>query len=67
LKALIAVLDRAGITGIAANFLKVLTRNRRPCNNRRDPRLPRAGGQIQGEASADVTVAERLSDRISTP
>ncbi len=29
LKALTAVLDKAGVTGIAANFLKVLTRNRR--------------------------------------
>ena len=64
LKALIAVLDRAGITGIAANFLKVLTRNRRLFAITDVIRAFRAlVARFKGEASADVTVAERLSDR----
>ncbi len=64
LKALIAVLDRAGITGIAANFLKVLTRNRRLFAITDVIRAFRAlVAKFKGEASADVTVAERLSDR----
>jgi F-type H+-transporting ATPase subunit delta len=64
LKALIAVLDRAGITGIAANFLKVLTRNRRLFAITDVIRAFRAlVANFKGEASADVTVAERLSDR----
>jgi F-type H+-transporting ATPase subunit delta len=64
LKALIAVLDKAGITGIAANFLKVLTRNRRLFAITDVIRAFRAlVAKFKGEASADVTVAERLSDR----
>jgi F-type H+-transporting ATPase subunit delta len=64
LKALIAVLDKAGITGIAANFLKVLTRNRRLFAITDVIRAFRAlVARFKGEASADVTVAERLSDR----
>jgi F-type H+-transporting ATPase subunit delta len=64
LKALIAVLDRAGITGIAANFLKVLTRNRRLFAITDVIRAFRAlVANFKGEASANVTVAERLSDR----
>src|SRR5258708_14085897 len=64
LKALIAVLDRAGITGIAANFLKVLTRNRRLFTVGEVIRGFRAlVAKFKGEATADVTVAERLSDR----
>src|SRR5260370_2679983 len=64
LKALIAVLDRAGITGIAANFLKVLTRNRRLFAITDLIRAFRAlVAKFKGEASGDVTVAERLSDR----
>ena len=64
LKALIAVLDRAGVTGIAANFLKVLTRNRRLFAIGDVIRAFRAlVARFKGEASADVTVAERLSDR----
>ena len=64
LKALIAVLDKAGITGIAANFLKVLTRNRRLFAVTDVIRAFRAlVAKFKGEASADVTVAERLSDR----
>ena len=64
LKALIAVLDRAGITGIAANFLKVLTRNRRLFAITDVIRAFRAlVAKFKGEATADVTVAENLSDK----
>jgi F-type H+-transporting ATPase subunit delta len=64
LKALTAVLDKAGIAGIAANFLKVLTRNRRLFAITDVIRAFRAlVAKFKGEASADVTVAERLSDR----
>jgi F-type H+-transporting ATPase subunit delta len=62
-KALAAVLDRAGIGGIAANFLAVVARNRR---------LFAVGDIIKGfgalvarhkgEVSAEVTVAEPLSE-----
>ena len=64
LKALNAVLDRAAITGIAANFLKVLTRNRRLFAVSDVIRAFRAlVAKFKGEATADVTVAEKLSDR----
>ena len=64
LKALTAVLDKAGITGIAANFLKVLIRNRRLFAVGDVIRAFRAlVAKFRGEATADVTVAERLSDR----
>jgi F-type H+-transporting ATPase subunit delta len=63
-RALAAVLDQAGITGIAANFLKVLTANRRLFAV---ADVIRAYGALvakyKGEASADVTVAEPLSDK----
>jgi len=63
-KALAAVLDKAAITGIAANFLKVLTRNRRLFAISDVIRAFRAlVAKFRGEATADVTVAERLSDR----
>jgi F-type H+-transporting ATPase subunit delta len=64
LKALNAVLQRAGISGIAANFLKVLTRNRRLFAVSDVIRAFRAlVAKFKGEATADVTVAETLSDR----
>jgi F-type H+-transporting ATPase subunit delta len=64
LKALAAVLDKAGITGIAANFLKVLTANRRLFLARDVIRAFRAlAAKFKGEATADVTVAESLSDK----
>jgi F-type H+-transporting ATPase subunit delta len=64
LKALNAVLQRAGISGIAANFLKVLTRNRRLFAVSDVIRSFRAlVAKFKGEATADVTVAETLSDR----
>jgi len=64
LRALSAVLDKAGITGVAANFLKVLTNNRRLFAV---TDVIRAFGALvarfKGEASAEVTVAEPLSDK----
>jgi F-type H+-transporting ATPase subunit delta len=63
LTALSAVLDKAGISGISANFLKVLTRNRRLFAISDVTRAFRAlVAKFKGEATADVTVAERLSD-----
>ena len=62
-KALAAVLDKAEIAGIAANFLKVLTANRRLFAVADVIRAFRAlVAKFKGEATADVTVAEALSD-----
>jgi F-type H+-transporting ATPase subunit delta len=64
LKALAAVLDKAGITGIAANFLKVLATNRRLFAVDDVIRAFRAlVAKFKGEATADVTVAEQLNDK----
>ena len=64
LKAISAVLDRAGITGVAANFLKVLTTNRRLFAVDEVIRAFRAlVAKFRGEATADVTVAEQLNDK----
>jgi F-type H+-transporting ATPase subunit delta len=63
-KALAAVLEKAGISGIAANFLKVLTANRRLFAVADVIRAFRAlVAKFKGEATADVTVAETLSDK----
>ena len=63
-KALSAVLEKAGISGIAANFLKVLTNNRRLFAVADVIRAFRAlVAQFKGEATAEVTVAEPLSDK----
>ncbi len=63
-KALAAILDKAGIAGIAANFLKVLTANRRLFAVDDVIRAFRAlVAKFKGEATADVTVAEPLSDK----
>ncbi|HEY0218590.1 MAG TPA: F0F1 ATP synthase subunit delta [Afipia sp.] len=63
-KALAAILDKAGIKGIAANFLQVLTANRRLFAVADVIRAFRAlVAKFKGEASADVTVAEKLSDK----
>ena len=63
-KALGAVLDKAGITGISANVLKVLTANRRLFAVADVIRAYRAlVAKYKGEATADVTVAEQLSDK----
>jgi F-type H+-transporting ATPase subunit delta len=63
-KALSAVLAQAGITGIAANFLKLLTANRRLFIIRDAITSFRAlVAKLKGEATADVTVAEALNDK----
>jgi F-type H+-transporting ATPase subunit delta len=63
-KALTAVLDAAVITGISGNFLKVLTANRRLFAVTDVIRAFRAlVARFKGEATADVTVAEALSDK----
>jgi len=64
LKALSAVLDTASISGVSANFLKVLTNNRRLFAVSEVIRAFNAlVAKFKGEASADVTVAEPLSDK----
>jgi F-type H+-transporting ATPase subunit delta len=63
-KALVAVLDKAEISGISANFLKVLTANRRLFAVSDVIRAFRAlVAKFKGEATADVTVAEQFSDK----
>jgi F-type H+-transporting ATPase subunit delta len=63
LKAISAILAKAGITGIAANFLRVITTNRRLFALREIIRGYRAlVARHKGEISAQVTVAEKLSD-----
>jgi F-type H+-transporting ATPase subunit delta len=63
-KALAAVLEKAEISGIAANFLKVLTANRRLFAVADVIRAFRAlVARFKGEATAEVTVAEPLSDK----
>jgi F-type H+-transporting ATPase subunit delta len=62
-RAIVAVLGKAGIAGPAANFLKVLTANRRLFAVTDVIRAFRAlVAKFKGEASADVIVAEPLSD-----
>jgi F-type H+-transporting ATPase subunit delta len=63
-RALAAVLEKAGIGGISANFLRVLTVNRRLFAVADVIRAFRAlVAKFKGEATADVTVAETLSDK----
>ncbi len=63
-KALTAILDKAGIKGLAANFLKAITANRRLFAVRDMIRSFRAlAARHKGEVSAQVTVAEQLSDK----
>jgi F-type H+-transporting ATPase subunit delta len=63
LKALGAILDKAGITGLAANFLRVITTNRRLFAVRDMIRAYRAlVARHKGEVSAQVTVAEALGE-----
>ena len=63
-KALNAVLDKAEISGISAKFLKVLTANRRLFAVTDVIRAFRALlAKYKGVATADVTVAEQLSDK----
>jgi F-type H+-transporting ATPase subunit delta len=62
-KALSAILAKAGIAGIAANFLRVITTNRRLFAVRDMIRGYRAlVARHKGEVTAHVTVAERLND-----
>jgi F-type H+-transporting ATPase subunit delta len=64
LKALSAILDKAGIKGLAANFLRVLTTNRRLFAVRDVVRGYRAlVARHRGEVTAQVIVAEKLSDK----
>jgi F-type H+-transporting ATPase subunit delta len=62
--ALAAVLDKAGIGGLTAKFLKLITTNRRLFAVRD---MVRAYGKLvaehKGEATAEVTVAEELKDQ----
>jgi len=63
LRALSAVLDRAGIGGLAARFLKLVTSNRRLFAARDMIRAYRElVARHRGEATAEVTVAEQLKD-----
>ena len=64
LKALSAILAKAGITGLATNFLRVITTNRRLFALREIIRGYRAlVARHKGEISAQITVAEKLSDK----
>ena len=64
LRALSAILDKAGITGLAANFLRVITTNRRLFAVRAMIRGYRAlVARHKGEVVAQVTVAEQLNDK----
>jgi F-type H+-transporting ATPase subunit delta len=63
LQALSAVLERIGIGGLAANFLKLVTSNRRLFAVRDMIKAFRAlVAQHKGEGTAEVTVAEQLKD-----
>ncbi|HET7805185.1 MAG TPA: F0F1 ATP synthase subunit delta [Pseudolabrys sp.] len=63
LKALSAILAKAGISGLAANFLRVITTNRRLFAVRDMIRGYRAlVARHKGEVTAHVTVAEKLGD-----
>jgi len=63
-KALAAVLARAGISGLAANFLRLVTANRRLFAVRDMTRALRAlVARYKGQVTAQVTVAEQLADR----
>jgi F-type H+-transporting ATPase subunit delta len=62
-KALGAVLEKAGISGIAANFLRVVTSNRRLFAVRDMIRgFNKLVATHKGEVTAQVTVAEQLND-----
>jgi F-type H+-transporting ATPase subunit delta len=63
MKALDAVLDKAGFSGTPAKFLRVLTANRRLFAVSDVIRAFRAlVANFRGEATAEVTVAEQLND-----
>jgi F-type H+-transporting ATPase subunit delta len=63
LQALSAVLERAGIGGLAARFLKLVTTNRRLFAARDMVRgFRELVAKFKGEATAEITVAEKLKD-----
>lgn len=63
-KALSVVLEKAGIGGVAANLLKVLVANRRLFAVQDIIKAFRVlVARFKGEATAEVTVAEQLSDK----
>jgi F-type H+-transporting ATPase subunit delta len=63
-RALGAVLDKAGIGGLAGNFLKVVAANRRLFAVRDIIKAFRSlVAQHKGEVTAEVTVAEALDDK----
>ena len=63
LNALSAVLERAGIGGLTAQFLKLVTKNRRLFAVRDMVRAFRnLVAQHKGETTAEVTVAEEIKD-----
>jgi F-type H+-transporting ATPase subunit delta len=62
-KALVAVIERAGIKGLAANFLRLVASNRRLFAVRDMIKSLRTlVARWKGEVAAEVTVAEKLSD-----
>jgi F-type H+-transporting ATPase subunit delta len=62
-KALVAVLEKAGIKGVAANFLRIIAQNRRLFAVREMIRgFNRLFAKHKGEVTAQVTVAEALND-----
>jgi F-type H+-transporting ATPase subunit delta len=64
LKALSAILAKAEIKGLAANFLKVVAANRRLFATRDVIRAYRAlVARHKGEVSAQITVAEKFSEK----
>jgi F-type H+-transporting ATPase subunit delta len=64
MKALDAVMDKAGISGTSAKFLRVLTANRRLFAVSDVIRAFRAlVANFKGEVTAEVTVAEQLNDK----
>ena len=64
MKALTAILAKAGIKGLAASFLQAITANRRLFAVRDMIRSFRAlVARHKGEITAHVTVAEKLSDK----
>ena len=63
-RALAAVFERAGITGLTANFLKVVASNRRLFAVRDMVKAFRIlVARWKGEVSAEITVAEPLADK----
>ena len=63
-KALTAVLEKAGIGGLAGNFLKFVASNRRLFAVQTMIKAFRAlVARWKGEISAEITVAEKLSDK----